>query len=74
MKWLKKHKNDIVDGVKFFVMMQTMLFGFWWSYLIIWFEFDLPIEWWSICITLLLAFLSLFGFCQWCTKGVTDNA
>ena len=69
MKWLKKHKDDIVDGVKFFIMMHTMLWGFWWSYLFIWDGLNLPIEWWSIAVALALAFLSLFGFCQWCTKG-----
>jgi hypothetical protein len=68
MNWLRKHKGDIVDGVKFFIMMHTMLWGFWWSYISAWNLFDLPTKWWSICIAMALALLSLFGFCQWCTK------
>lgn len=68
MKWIKKHKNDIADGVKFFVMMYTMVFGFWWTYMWVWYLVGLPIAWWSMAITLALGLLSLFGFCQWCTK------
>ena len=69
MNWLKKHKEAIADGVKFFIMMHTMLWGFWFSYMMVSNWVGLPITYWSIVIALALAFLSLFGFCQWCTKG-----
>jgi hypothetical protein len=69
MKWLKKHRDDIVDGVKFFIMMDTMVFGFWWNYMWVWYLLGFPLEWWSIVIAMALALLSLFGFCQWVTKG-----
>lgn len=69
MKWLRKHKEAIVDGVKFFIMIHTMLWGFWFSYMMVCNWIGLPITYWSIVIALALALLSLFGFCQWCTKG-----
>ena len=69
MKWLRKHKEAIVDGVKFYVLMHTMVFGFWWTYIWLWWLIGLPIVWWSIVITIALSFLSTFGFCQWCTRG-----
>ena len=69
MKWFKKHKDDIVDGVKFFITMYTMIWGFWWTYMWAWSLFGLPLVWWSIFIAMALAFLSLFGFWYWVAKG-----
>ena len=68
-KWLKKHKTDIVDGAKFFILVGTMVMGFWWTYMFAWWEFGLPIEWWSVLVTLAVALLSLFGFMEWCVEG-----
>ena len=69
MKWLKKYKQDIIDGVLFFVIMHTMLWGFWFSYMMVCKWIGLPITYRSICIALALAVLSLVGFCNWCAKG-----
>ncbi len=68
MKWLKKYKDEIIGGVQFFIMMYTMLIGFWWSYMLIWLKVGLPIEAWAIALTLAIALLSLFGLCCWITK------
>lgn len=65
MKWLKKHKDEITHGVQVFIILEMMVNGFWLSYMWIWFKFDLPIEWWSIAITLGLAVLSMFGVWRW---------
>ncbi len=65
MKWLRKHKDEIICGVQFFVMLYTMTMGFYFSYILAWFKVGLPIEWWSLLVTLVLALLSTGGLCQW---------
>ena len=72
MKWFKKHKEEIISCVQFFIVMYTMLNGFWFSYLMIWFNVGLPTEAWSILVTLVLAFRSLLGLCHWINKE-NDN-
>lgn len=67
MKWIKKYKDEIINGVQFFTMLYTMTMGFWFTYLWAWFKFGLPIEWWAVATTMALALLSVFGFCQWVT-------
>ena len=65
MKWLRKHKDEIIGGVQFFVMLYTMTMGFYFSYIFAWFKVGLPVEWWSLLVTLVLALLSTGGLCQW---------
>jgi hypothetical protein len=43
--------------------------GFWLTYSWIWYKCGLPIELWSLGITMLLAILSVFCFCQWVHKS-----
>ena len=65
MKWLKEHKEDIICGIQFFITMTMVVFGFWFSYLLIWFRCGLPIEWWSILVTMVFALFSMGGLFQW---------
>ena len=68
MKWLKKYKYEIVSGIQFLIVSYTMINGFWFSYLMIWFKCGLPQEWWALPVTLAVALLSVFGLCQWIRK------
>lgn len=68
MKWIKKFKKDIIWGVQFFLIGYTMVQGFWWTYILIWFKVGLPIEWYSILVTIVLALFSVFGLFQWIRK------
>ena len=64
----KPSKKDIIDGIQFFVMLYTMTIGFWYTYIFAWYRCRLPMEWWALATMMVLALLSLFGFCQWVTK------
>ena len=72
MKWLKKHKAQIIWGVQAFIILYTMTVGFWWSYIAIWFKAGLPIEWWSVVITMVFGLLSMIGTLAWIKKE-NDN-
>ena len=69
----KPSKKEIICGIQFFIMMHTMIHGFWFSYMLIWVKCGLPEEWWFLPVTLAIALLSVFGLCQWITKGGADN-
>ena len=72
MKWLKKHKEQIVWGVQAFIVLNSMTIGFWWSYLFIWFTVGLPLEWWAFVIAMIFALLSMIGTFAWIKKE-NDN-
>lgn len=73
MKWLKEHKKEIISGIQIFIMIYTMINGFWFSYLMIWFKCGLPQAWWALPITLAIALLSVFGLSLWIGKEGADN-
>jgi hypothetical protein len=62
-------KREIVAGVQFFIMIYTMVMGFWYSYLWVWLKVGLPGEWWSSLLAMALALASVFGFGQWVKKS-----
>lgn len=68
MKWLRKNKAEILDGVQIVIILHTMLQGFWFDFLLAWSKSGLPMEWWAVVITLVLAALSLFVFFYWCIQ------
>ena len=61
----KPFKGEITNGIQFFIMMYTMVMGFWFSYMLMWVKVGLPQDWWAFVITMVIAFLSLYGFMQW---------
>ena len=65
----KPTKKDIIDGIQVFITLYTMVVGFWHTYLWIWYKCGLPVEVWSLGITMLLAILSEFCFYQWVKKS-----
>lgn len=70
----KPNKKEIISGIQLTIMLLTMVFGFWFIYLMIWFNCGLPQEWWSILVTMVLGFLSTFGLCYWIKKeGANDD-
>ena len=72
MKWLKKHKYEIISGVQFMLVLFTMTMGFWFLYLLALVNVGLPMEWW-LAITVVLALLSTGGLCQWIyMRGVEE--
>ena len=73
IKIKKLTKSDIIEGIQFFIMLYTMLMGFWWTYMLVWVKCGLPREWWGLPVTLMLAFLSLFGFCTWATRRAKNG-
>ena len=70
----KFSKKEIISYIQLTIMLWTMIAGFWFSYLMIWFNCGLPQEWWSIPVTMVLGFLSTFGLCYWIKKEGADNA
>ncbi len=68
MKWLKKHKNEIVFAVQIALIVLMLLNGFWFTYLQVCFGIGLPIEWYSVVATLVLAALSVLGLFAWVVK------
>ena len=65
----KPSKKEVISGIQFFLMLYTMTMGFWFTYILVFFKCRLPIEWWTIGITMLLALLSMGGLCTWIWKG-----
>ena len=66
----KPNKEEIIGGIQFFITMTTVVLGFWFLYLLIWFKCGLPIEWWSLLGTIVLALFSMGGLFQWIyTRG-----
>ena len=65
----KPSKGEIINGIKFFIIMYTMIMGFWFNYMLIWVKIGLPLEWWLFVITIVLAILSLFGLMQWLSNS-----
>jgi hypothetical protein len=61
----KPSKEEIINGIQFFLMIYTMGMGFWFSYMLIWIKIGLPTEWLAFLVTMFFAFLSLFGLMQW---------
>ena len=70
----KPSKGKIIAGIQLFITMTMVFFGFWFSYLLIWFKCGLPIEWWSLFITMMLALFSMGGLFQWIYMCGDDNA
>ena len=68
MKWLKKYKTEIIGGLQFFISVYMMIMGFWFTYLWIWFKVGLPIEWYSVLTTMVLALLSVGGLFHWISE------
>lgn len=71
MKWLKKHKDEIINGTQVFLVVNSMVDGFWFNYLLIWYMVGLPLEWYWIVVTLVLGGLSVIGLVRWCYKTNT---
>ena len=61
----KPNKEKIISGIQFFITMTMVVFGFWFSYLLIWFGCGLPTERWSIFVTMVFALFSMGGLFQW---------
>ena len=70
----KPNKKEIISGIQLTIMLLTMVFGFWFIYLLIWFRCGLPREWWASLVTMVLGSLSTFGLCHWIWKEGADNA
>ena len=72
MKWLRKHKSEIIWGVQAFIVLDTMVTGFWFIYLFALFLFGLPMEWWAMVIAMVASLLSMIGTLAWIKKE-NDN-
>ena len=62
-------KKELTTGVQLFIVMYTMIQGFFHSYLWVWYKVGLPVVWWSLLAMMLLALASVFGFNHWIKKS-----
>ena len=65
MKWLRKHKKEIIDGAQVLTIVTTVIHGFWFIYLLLWLNVGLPREWYAALITMILGYLSTGGLFYW---------
>ena len=64
-KWFIKHKDKIVNAIKFWLLTWMMFAGFWISYVFIWYALGLPIVNWALWILIALAFVSELLYLKW---------
>jgi hypothetical protein len=58
--------NDkIIDFIKFFLLLFTMVMGFFFIYAFVWFAIGLPITQWTTVLLIALAMLSVYGYYRW---------
>ena len=62
-------KKELTTGVQLFIVMYTMVQGFFHSYLWVWSKIGLPVVWWSSIAMMLLALASVYGFNRWVKKS-----
>lgn len=65
----KLNKKEIISGIQFFLIMYSMVMGFYFTYASIWYKIGLPVKWWTLFGATLLALASVFGVCQWIQKS-----
>ena len=58
-------KNKIADVIKVFLILLSMVMGFFHIYATVWFLADLPLTYWAMGLVLVIALLSVFGLFQW---------
>lgn len=58
-------KDKIVDFLKVFLLMFSMVMGFFFIYAFAWFALDLPVTQWAMLLLLALALLSEYGYYRW---------
>lgn len=57
--------NKIVEVIQFFLVLKGLIIGFATEWLFIWWEFGLPIEWYTVVISILLGVLTVTLLFQW---------
>ena len=58
-------KENIINGIKLFIMLYTMFMGFWTLFGIHWVKFGLPMTWWAALLLAVLAGAVEFAYCKW---------
>lgn len=53
----------------FVVMVYMEIHGFWFAYLLLWFRLGLPLTWWSMLLTVVLACASTWGIKVWIERN-----
>ena len=61
----KPSKSEVVNGIQLFLMLNSMVLGFWLSYVLIWVKIGLPTGLFAAVITIILAILSVYGLIKW---------
>lgn len=64
-EWWQKHKEDVVDITKFFIMNVMMTFGFFLTLAMIWVSFNGPTDDWAMWLLFALALGAERLFLHW---------
>lgn len=63
------NKEEVKMCVQFGLVLHACVYGFWFSFLLVWFTVGLPQEWWALLVTAVLGILSSGGLFTWITRG-----
>lgn len=58
-------KRKIADFIKCFLMLLSMVMGFFHIYATVWLIAGLPLTYWAMAVVLVPALLSVFGLYRW---------
>ena len=58
-------KNKLIDIIKVFLLLLSMVMGYFHIYATVWFLADLPRTYWAMAVVLALALLSVYGLYRW---------
>ena len=66
---MKEKLKNAIAIVMAILMIYMEINGFWFAYLFLWFIFDLPIDWWAMFVTCVLACASVWGVKEWLVRN-----
>ncbi len=62
-------KDKLIDVLQVFILLFSVLMGFFFIYAFVWFVLDLPVTHWVMVLLVGLAGLTEFGYFWWVRKG-----
>lgn len=62
-------KEEVRNCIQIFLMLNALIWGFWFQYVFLWFKLELPQEWWSLLVCLVLGMLSTYGLFKWIARN-----
>lgn len=58
-------KKEVENAIQFLLLIYAIVWGFIWSYIWLWAKLDIPMEWWSLVVCVVLGVLSAGGLLNW---------